>query len=123
MKTIGFVYLKIVIRENLFCVKLENWDRNTPSNSPRHLVHVYVAEEVGVVGLVTCVWSWVSHSARHPTSTSGLAGVFFEAYFPWTLWTQKAWIVSRLVRIGLEGKDGEECSTTTSRNEMEVNTK
>ena len=33
-----------------------------------------VHEEVGGVGLMTCVWSWVSHSARHPTPASGLAG-------------------------------------------------
>ena len=29
------VYLKIIIRENLFHVNMENWDRSTPSNSPR----------------------------------------------------------------------------------------
>ena len=29
------VCLQILIRENLFYGKLENWDRNTPSNSPR----------------------------------------------------------------------------------------
>ena len=29
------VCLKILIRESLFCGKLENWDRVTPSNSPR----------------------------------------------------------------------------------------
>ena len=28
------VYLKILIRENLFYVNLENWDRHSPSNSP-----------------------------------------------------------------------------------------
>ena len=28
------VYLKILIRENLLFVNLENWDQNTPSNSP-----------------------------------------------------------------------------------------
>ena len=26
-----------------------------------------------------CIWSWVSHSARHPAPASGLAGVFPEA--------------------------------------------
>ena len=31
------VYLKILIRENLFYVNLENWGRNTPSNSPKAL--------------------------------------------------------------------------------------
>ena len=39
------------------------------------------------------------------------------------LWTPKVWIVSRLVRTRLVGKNSEECSATTSRNEMEVNTK
>ena len=39
---------------------------------------VRVAEEVGGVGLKTCVWRWVSHSARHPTPASGLAGVFLK---------------------------------------------
>ena len=29
------VHLKILIRENLFYVNLENWDRSTPSNSPK----------------------------------------------------------------------------------------
>ena len=29
------VYLKILIRESLFYVNLECWDRNTPSNSPK----------------------------------------------------------------------------------------
>ena len=29
------VYLKILIRENLFNVKKENWDQNTPSSSPK----------------------------------------------------------------------------------------
>ena len=29
------VYLKILIRENLFYVKKEFWDQNTPSNSPK----------------------------------------------------------------------------------------
>ena len=29
------VCLKILIRENLFYVKKEDWDQNTPSNSPR----------------------------------------------------------------------------------------
>ena len=29
------VYLKILIRENLFYVNMENWDQNTPSNSPK----------------------------------------------------------------------------------------
>ena len=32
-----FVYLKILIRENLFYVNREDWDRNTPSNSPKAL--------------------------------------------------------------------------------------
>ena len=35
----------------------------------------------------------------------------------------KVWIVSRLVRIGLVGKNSDGCSATTFRNEMEVNTK
>ena len=30
----------------------------------RRVLRVHVAEEVGEVGLKTCVWSWVSHSAR-----------------------------------------------------------
>ena len=29
------VYLKIIIRENTFSVNQEDWDRNTPSNSPK----------------------------------------------------------------------------------------
>ena len=29
------MYLKIRIRESLFNVKKDNWDQNTPSNSPR----------------------------------------------------------------------------------------
>ena len=29
------LYLKILIRESLFKVNLESWDRNTPSHSPR----------------------------------------------------------------------------------------
>ena len=29
------VYLKILIRESVFCVNREDWDRNTPSNSPK----------------------------------------------------------------------------------------
>ena len=29
------MHLKILIRENLFHMNLENWDRNTQSNSPR----------------------------------------------------------------------------------------
>ena len=33
---------------------------------------VHVAEEGGRVGLLSCVWSWVSHSAR-PTPASGCA--------------------------------------------------
>ena len=33
---------------------------------------VQIAEEVGGVGLITCVWSWASHSAR-PTPASGCA--------------------------------------------------
>ena len=37
----------------------------------RRVFSVHVAEEVGGVGLITCVWSWVSHSARHPTPASG----------------------------------------------------
>ena len=36
----------------------------------RRVLCVNVAEEVGGVGLITCVWSWVSHSARHPTPVS-----------------------------------------------------
>ena len=43
------------------------------------MLRVHVAEEVGVVGLITCVWSWVRHSAIHPTPASGLAGGFPEA--------------------------------------------
>ena len=39
----------------------------------RRVLRVHAAEEVGGVGLMTCVWSWVSHSARHPTPASGLA--------------------------------------------------
>ena len=31
------MYLKILIRENLFYANLENWGRNTPSNSPKAL--------------------------------------------------------------------------------------
>ena len=31
----GVVYLKILIRENLFHVNKENWDQSAPSNSPR----------------------------------------------------------------------------------------
>ena len=31
------LHLKILIRENLFYVTKENWDQNTPSNSPRAL--------------------------------------------------------------------------------------
>ena len=31
------VYLKVLFRENLFRVTKENWDRNTPSNSPKAL--------------------------------------------------------------------------------------
>ena len=30
----GVVYFKILVRESLFHVNLESWDRNTPSNSP-----------------------------------------------------------------------------------------
>ena len=45
----------------------------------RRVLSVHVAEEVGGVVLITCVWSWVAHSARHPTPASGLAGVFPEA--------------------------------------------
>ena len=30
----------------------------------RRVLRVHVAEEVGEVGLITCVWSWVCHSAR-----------------------------------------------------------
>ena len=37
----------------------------------RRVLRVHVAEEVG---LITCVWSWVSHSARHPTPASRVAG-------------------------------------------------
>ena len=38
----------------------------------RRVLCVHVAEEVGGVGLITCVWSWVSQSAR-PTPASGCA--------------------------------------------------
>ena len=31
------LYLKILTRENVFHVKSESWDKNTPSSSPRHL--------------------------------------------------------------------------------------
>ena len=43
---------------------------------------VHAAEEVGGVGLITCVWSWVGHSGRHPTPASGLAGGFQRSFFP-----------------------------------------
>ena len=39
---------------------------------------VHVAEEVGGVGLITCVWSWVGHSARH-ASRERACRVFPEA--------------------------------------------
>ena len=45
----------------------------------RRVLCVHEAEEAGEVGVITCVWSWVSHSARHPTPASGLARVFPEA--------------------------------------------
>ena len=42
------VYLKILFRENLFHVNLENWDRNTPSNSPKALwYHIKIRERTG----------------------------------------------------------------------------
>ena len=42
----------------------------------RRVLRVHVAEEVG---LRTCVWSWVSHSARQPTPACGCTGVFSAA--------------------------------------------
>ena len=45
----------------------------------RRVLCVHVGEEVGGVGLMTCVWGWVGQSARDPTRASGLRGVFPEA--------------------------------------------
>ena len=41
-------------------------------DNDRRVLQIPLAEEVGGVGLRTCVWSWVSHSARHPTPAGGL---------------------------------------------------
>ena len=51
-------------------------------DNDRRVLQIHVAEEVGGVGLRTCVWSLVSHSARHPTPAGGFARVFPEASFP-----------------------------------------
>ena len=44
----------------------------------QRVLRVHVAE-VGRVELITCVWSWVNHSARQPTPASGCSGVFSAA--------------------------------------------
>ena len=44
----------------------------------RRVLCVHAAGEVGRVGLITCVWSWVTHSARHPTPASGPQGFSLE---------------------------------------------
>ena len=48
-------------------------------DNDRRVLQIPVAEEGGGVGLRTCVWSWVYHSARHPTPAGGLAKVFLQA--------------------------------------------
>ena len=64
-----------------------------------------------------CLWSWVSHSARHPTPASGHVRVFPEAF---------SMDVVDAEGLGLEpvgenricGQNSEECSATTSRKMM-----
>ena len=47
------MHLKILIRENLFYVNLENWDRSTPSNSPKAPTVLYLFKEKEKKGSVT----------------------------------------------------------------------
>ena len=65
----------------------------------RRVVRIHVAEEVGELGLITCVWCWVSHSARL-TPASG-----------------RAWAVLAMDVVDAEGlDDGTEGEHKTRRN-------
>ena len=61
----------------------------------RRVQCVYVAEEVGGLGLITCVWA--------------LGQPFGQTHLPWTLRTLKVWMVERQVTTKHVGTDSEGC--------------